>query len=160
MLLELPWLQQSVLFLGHPSTATAVVLGSLLAGSGLGSLISGRVHGGVTASWFWLLPAAALGVSLSLGPLFRALLGQPLALRCAVAIGVFLVSGCMLGVALPSGMMRFSRKRRAWFWAVNGASGVLASALAMLLGLRNTALLGAAAYVVAALCYRRAPEAA
>jgi hypothetical protein len=78
-----------------------------------------------------------------------------------VASLVFTVSGCLLGVALPSGMLRFSRERRAWFWAVNGACGVLASALsiafAMAFGLRNTALLGAAAYAAAALCYRRAP---
>jgi hypothetical protein len=111
---------------------------------------------------FWLLPAAALGISLSLGPLFRALLGQPLAVRCGVAAAVFAAAGLALGVALPSGLMRFPQERRAWFWAINGAFGVLASALsialAMTLGLRNTALLGAAAYAVAALCFQRASK--
>lgn len=161
MLLELPWLQQSVLFLGHPSTATAVVLGALLAGSGLGSLVAGRLRAPLTPDAFWLLPAAALGISLSLGPLFRALLGQSLGVRCIVAAGVFAAAGVVLGLALPSGMMRFPQERRAWFWAINGAFGVLASALsialAMTLGLRNTALLGAAAYAVAALCFRHKP---
>jgi hypothetical protein len=58
--------------------------------------------------------------------------------------------------------MRFPSERRAWFWAVNGAFGVLASALsvalAMSLGLRATALLGAAAYVAAALLFGRASK--
>jgi hypothetical protein len=155
MLLELSWLQHSVLFLGHPSTATAVVLGSLLAGSGVGAALAGRARVSL-----WLLPAAALVISLGLGPLFRALLGQALALRCLVAGGVFAGAGVLLGVALPTGLMRFPAEQRAWFWAVNGAFGVLASALsialAMTLGLRNTALLGAAAYAVAALCFQRA----
>jgi hypothetical protein len=162
MLLELPWLQQSVLFLGHPSTATAVVLGALLAGSGLGSLLAGRLRSRITPRLFWLLPAAALGISLGLGPLFRALLGQALGVRCVVAGCVFVAAGLVLGVALPSGLMRFPQERRAWFWAVNGAFGVLASALsialAMSVGLRNTALLGAAAYAVAAVCFRRADK--
>jgi hypothetical protein len=46
---------------------------------------------------------------------------------------------------------------------VNGAFGVMASALsvalAMTLGLRNTALLGAAAYVAAALLFQRVSKA-
>jgi len=163
MLLELPWLQQSVLFLGHPSTASVVVLGSLLAGSGIGALCAGRLRAGVPARWFWLLPTAAVAFSLGLGPIFRALLGVALALRCIVAGGLFALAGVVLGVALPSGLMRFPSEQRAWFWAVNGAFGVLASALsvalAMTLGLRNTALLGAAAYVVAALLFQRASKA-
>ncbi|HTU58856.1 MAG TPA: hypothetical protein VMF89_10495, partial [Polyangiales bacterium] len=135
--------------------ASVVVLGSLLAGSGIGALCAGRLR-----RWFWLLPVAAASVSLGMGPLFRALIGEPLALRCIVAGALFALSGVLLGVALPSGLMRFPAEQRAWFWAVNGAFGVLASALsvalAMTLGLRNTALLGAAAYVVAALLFQRA----
>jgi hypothetical protein len=159
MLLELPWLQQSVLFLGHPSTASVVVLGALLAGSGVGALCAARLRAASSARWFWLLPTAAAAISLGMGPIFRALLGHALALRCIVAGGLFALAGLVLGVALPSGLMRFPSEQRAWFWAVNGAFGVMASALsvalAMTLGLRNTALLGAAAYVVAALLFQR-----
>jgi hypothetical protein len=162
MLLELPWLQQSVLFLGHPSTASVVVLGSLLAGSGVGSLLAGRLRAGFSARWLWLLPAAAGGISLGMGPLFRSLLGEALAVRCIVAAGLYAGAGVLLGVALPSGLMRFPAEQRAWFWAVNGACGVLASALsialAMTLGLRDTALLGAAAYGIAAWLFQRAPK--
>jgi hypothetical protein len=147
-----PWLQQSVLFLGHPSTASVVVLGSLLAGTGIGALAAGWLRAGISARWFWLLPAAAVGISLGMGPLFvRCSVRR---WRCGVAAGVFIAAGVLLGLALPSGLMRFPREQRAWFWAVNGACGVRASALsialAMTLGLRDTALLGAAAYVVAA----------
>jgi hypothetical protein len=160
MLLELAWLQQCVLFLGHPSTASVVVLGSLLAGSGVGALFAGRLRVGVSGRWFWLLPLAAVGITLGMGPLFRVLLGEALVVRCLVAVCLFACSGVVLGVAMPSGLMRFPAEQRAWFWAVNGAFGVLASALsvalAMSLGLRATALLGAAAYVVAALLFSRA----
>jgi hypothetical protein len=163
MLLEGPWLQRCVLLLGHPSTATALVLGSLLAGAGAGSLFAGRFSVLVTPRSIWLLPTAALLTTLGLPVITSALLDQPLALRCLAAGGMFAGTGALLGVALPSGLMRFAPERRAWFWAVNGAASVVASALsialAMAFGLTITSLVGVAAYVVAALCLRGASAA-
>ncbi|HMI92818.1 MAG TPA: hypothetical protein VK509_15695, partial [Polyangiales bacterium] len=43
MLLELPWIQASILFVGHPSQAAALVLAALLSGAGLGAALSGRM---------------------------------------------------------------------------------------------------------------------
>jgi hypothetical protein len=44
---------------------------------------------------------------------------------------------------------RFGDRSKAWFWALNGAAGVLALALAMHWGFSAVAYLGAAGYVVA-----------
>jgi hypothetical protein len=55
-------------------------------------------------------------------------------------------------------MLRFGDENKAWFWALNGAAGVLASvvslALAMHAGFANVGYLGVAAYVVAWLILR------
>ena len=37
LLIEIPWLQRFVLYLGHPSVAATVVIGALLLGAGFGA---------------------------------------------------------------------------------------------------------------------------
>ena len=57
-----------------------------------------------------------------------------------------------MGFCFPIGMVRFDERSRAWFWALNGAAGVLSSvlslALAMQFGLARVGQLGAAVYVL------------
>ena len=55
-----------------------------------------------------------------------------------------------MGFFFPLGMVRFGERNKAWFWAINGAAGVLASvlslALSMELGFSMVAFLGVAIY--------------
>lgn len=162
MLLELSWIQRSILFLGHPSYAAAVVLAALLLGAGVGSVVSTR-HAARTRRLFILVPAFVALVTLAMAPLFQAALAYALAARVAIASGVFVSTGLCLGCALPLGFLRFGDAQKAWFWAMNGAAGVCAGALsialAMTFGFTTTALVGAACYVGAAVLVRYAPEA-
>lgn len=64
-----------------------------------------------------------------------------------------------MGVALPElGMLKFGDVAKPWFWAVNGAAGVLASVgslgLAMMLGFERVVMIGAVLYLAAALLLR------
>jgi hypothetical protein len=63
--------------------------------------------------------------------------------------------GFLLGHFFPLGMLRFGDDDKAWFWAINGACGVLAGvcslAFAMALGFGAVAWIGVAGYVVAGL---------
>ena len=157
MFIEIPWLQRFVLFLGHPSTAATVVIGSLLLGAGAGSLRSERT-GAAAARRLWpLVPLVLAAVNVAMSPLFAATLGLAEAARIGIAIAVLLPIGFLLGHFFPLGMIRFGSDNRAWFWAVNGACGVLASvcslALAMTLGFKAVAWIGVGGYVVAGLLF-------
>jgi hypothetical protein len=162
MLLELPFIQVAVLFLGHPSYAAAVVLAALLLGAGTGSMLTARDPARAGRLFVLVAPASAL-VSLGMAPLFRAALAYPLALRVAIAAGLFGAVGVLLGSAVPLGFLRFGDARKPWFWAINGAASVCASALsialAMSLGFTLTALAGAGCYLLAAVLMRAAARA-
>lgn len=158
LLIEIPWLQRFVLYLGHPSIAATVVLGALLLGAGAGSLVSARWSLAAAYRCWPLVPIAAALVNAGMGPLFEATLGAAEALRIVVAVALVLPIGFLLGHCFPLGMRRFGDDDKAWFWAINGACGVLASvlslALAMQFGFRAVAWIGVLGYVVAGLLLR------
>jgi hypothetical protein len=153
MLIEVPWLQRFVLFLGHPSHAMTVVLAALLLGAGLGSLWSPRISPW-RLPWLGLAAIAALAaVNAGLPALFERALGWPFGARVAVSLAVLVPVAIPLGGFFPLGIARFGAGHTAWFWAVNGAAGVLAGvvslALAMDLGLSRVTWIGIACYAAA-----------
>jgi hypothetical protein len=162
MWVEVPWLQRFILFLGHPSYASTVVLASLLLGAGLGSLASARLGLGFLQRFGWLVPALVLAVDLALAPLFGATLGWVFPLRVALSALLLAPIGFLLGSFFPLGMLRFGDRNKAWFWAMNGAAGVLATAAslagAMAFGFSRVAWAGVAAYALAVLLVRGDPE--
>jgi hypothetical protein len=160
MLLEMPWLQRFVLFLGHPSHAAAVVLGSLLAGTGLGASCAARIGLPRVQTFGLFVPALLVAVHLATPALFAAGLGADLGVRIALSLGLLLPAGFALGLMFPSGMARFGDANKAWYWSVNGACGVFASvsslALAMQFGFTAVGFAGVACYVGAVLLLRGA----
>ena len=64
------------------------------------------------------------------------------------------VAGAMMGMPFPLGMANFDDRDRSWYWAVNGATSVLASVLALVIALIAgfSAVLG---FAVAAYCWPR-----
>ena len=99
-----------------------------------------------------LAPSTAL-LALALPPLFTAALAWSLPAKLALATPPFLAAGAAMGLALPTGFLQFGDRHKPWFWALNGASSVLASALSLALamefGFLFTALLGSACYALA-----------
>ena len=88
--------------------------------------------------------------------LFSAWLGLERPLRIALSIALVLPLGIGLGRPLPAGIAMLGRRRPehlAWAWAMNGATSVLGSVVAMLIaltvGFRIVVLTGAGCYVVA-----------
>jgi len=163
MLVEVSFVQRFILYLGHPSHALTVALASILLGAGVGSMLSPRVGLERARRFGFALPVFLALVNLVLGPLFQATLGWALPLRIALAAILLAPSGFMMGFFFPLGMIRFGDASKAWFWALNGAAGVLASvvslALFMEFGFKNVAFVGVAAYVVAWLLSFGAPAA-
>jgi hypothetical protein len=168
--LELAFLQQTRLFLGHPTLAVTTVLAVLLIGGGLGSgwLAQSSPKLGdrspsVVLSRGWPLPATIVGLVLLwllgwpwLSDIFRA---APLPLRLLVVIGSLLPLALLMGVPFPLGLRRLTaypatERHLALAWTVNGimtvVGSVLAIAGAMLIGFSGVLLVGAGAYAVAA----------
>jgi hypothetical protein len=161
LLVEIPLIQQLILFLGHPVYSVTVVLFAMLVASGTGSLLAGRLAElGRLRPRLALLAAVVVLLGFNwLGPdLLRSLVGLALPLRIAIAVTAILPIGLLLGVPFPSGIRALHRTAPAlvpWAWAINGAASVAAPAVAMLVaissGFSTTLYLGAGAYVAAAL---------
>jgi hypothetical protein len=158
MLVEIAWLQRFILFLGHPSVATTVVLGSILLGAGTGSMMSTR-FGLARLQRYGFIVALIIGImNAALPHLFQQILGSHMAVRILVSIILVAPIGYFLGMFLPLGMVFFGDQNRAWFWAINGACSVMASvlslALAMTYGFTLVACVGAFFYLLAWLLLR------
>jgi hypothetical protein len=82
-------------------------------------------------------------------------IGQSFAVRVAISVTTLTVAGAMMGMPFPIGMARFDDRDRSWYWAINGATSVLASVLALVIALIAgfAVVLGCAvaSYLVAAL---------
>lgn len=162
MLVEIPMLQRFGLYLGHPTWSLSVVLGSLLLGAGGGGARAARtapvdVEAAMRHALFLVL--AALVALVALVPLvLEATLVWPFAARVLLAIAVLAPCGAALGVALPLGVRALDAAAPAlvpWAWGMNGVTSVLASVLAVAIGMQAgftaALLLGIACYGLAAL---------
>ncbi len=158
MLVEIGLMQRFSVLLGHPVYSLAVTLMTLILSTGLGSLASDAIP---TRS---LLVRAV--IPLGLAALLAAL---PFAIAAVVpraaAVGlpakIALIAaftapvGLLLGLCFPLGM-RLLRSRAAsamsWMWGLNGAFGVLGSAVAVLVsmsfGISRCFFLAAFCYLV------------
>ena len=163
MLVELPWIQRFILFVGHPSYATTVVMSALLLGASLGSMQAGRPARADSAVRFAvLLPLSLVATNFLLTPLFSLGMAWPLVARCITGWLVLLPAGFFMGFAFPVGMRCFGDPDKAWFWAMNGVMSVVGSVLslglAMAMGFSSVVLIGVAAYVAAWLLLRTSPR--
>ncbi len=158
MLAEIAFLQSFSVYLGHPVYSLSVVLFSLILASGLGSM---------TSDWFKLntrrrllawggLVVAYLAVMVWVLPsIFQATTARERLLRILISLGAIMPVGFLLGFAFPTGMRLVSAidtQPTPWFWGINGATGVLASVLAvvfsMSFGINVTLLIAAACYLL------------
>jgi hypothetical protein len=166
IMVEIGVIQQTRLFLGHPTTAITTVLATLLIGGGLGSGLAGRRAGERPSDerkrfdlWPLLAILVVLALWLLLWPRVQALLlGAELPLRALIVVATLLPLGMAMGIPFPLGLRTvagWGRQQVALAWTVNGvmsvAGSVLAVTLAILSGYATVLLAGGLAYGVAAL---------
>lgn len=153
LFVEMPLLQQFILFLGQPSYSFSLVLFSILLFSGVGSALSGRMPlphalpmlAGTTLAYPWLFEK-----------LFAMAIGWPLPMRLALAVMSLAPLGLLLGQPLPSGIRLLEERAPHWIpwaWAVNGCASVVSSVLAVIgavnWGFSRVLQAGAASYLMA-----------
>ncbi len=163
ILVEIAQLQRLIIFLGHPIYSITVVIFSMLLFSGIGSI----------ASTYWTkggrLRPAHIAVFLSALIILLAftLYTQPGILagferngvmaRIGVALLFLAPLGFLMGLPFPFGMSIASSsfaEHTPWFWAINGATGVVSSVLSVCIsitwGFTATMAAGLGFYVIAA----------
>ena len=167
--MEIAFIQRFVLFLGNPTYALTVVVFLMLLSSGLGSLLSRRwFHRPASVAWaIGFIVIALLVCVVALPRLLGTLVGLPFAVKLLISAALLVPLGLAMGMPFPSGLRALSSgvdsgimpqvKNGAveWAWAMNAASSVLGSVLAMVIaiqfGLNMTLACGAAAYLLAML---------
>lgn len=174
ILVEIAFIQRFVLFLGHPTYALTVVIFLMLLSSGAGSLVSRRWLSDTARCWIPLL-LLLLAIALYTGvlpALLSSLIGLPFPAKLGVSGIVLVPLGFAMGMPFPTGLRRFAQTSTPelpatefgepattednaveWAWAMNAASSVLGSVLAMVIaihfGLNITLACGGAAYALA-----------
>jgi predicted membrane-bound spermidine synthase len=160
---ELSLMQRLILLLGHPIFTLAVLLFTLLASSGVGSWMSGRIS---VRRACLCVAALALLYTFALPPLVGVLLPLPLAARIALTIVLVAPLGFMMGMPFPQGLRAAGRgplPAPPFYWGLNGIMSVVGSGSTMLiavtLGFRAAMLAGVVCYAIAAWASRRVSEA-
>src|SRR5271165_1773839 len=167
ILIEIAFIQRFVLFLGNPTYALTVVIFLMLLSSGVGSLLSRRWFRRPTSVvWAIAFIVIALLICVFVLPrMLEAFVGLPFVVKLLVSAAVLVPLGLAMGMPFPSGLRALSSDvddgvmppvnngAVEWAWAMNAASSVLGSVLAMVItiqfGLNVTLACGAAAYLLA-----------
>ena len=159
MLIEISQVQRLAIFLGHPVYSLSVVLFSLLLASGLGSLSTGRLAGGLHRRRLVLL-GLLIATLVTFGALTPIVIRQfeaaSTSIRIAVSVAILLPIGFFMGMAFPIGMRRALTEAPSiapWLWGINGAASVCASVLVVIIaigaGISAAFWVGVACYVAA-----------
>jgi hypothetical protein len=158
MFVEIGLIQRISVYLGHPIYGLAIGLFGIIVSTGIGSLLSARVsllRGRRLLAW-----AAILGIYIAVLPywfpfLADAFASAALPMRALVSLSAIVPSGVLMGFGFPTGMQivnGIDPRPTPWFWAVNGAAGVLASGLAVAISMEfsisTTLYCGAVSYML------------
>ncbi len=175
IMVEIAFIQRFVLFLGHPTYALTVVVFLLLLSSGAGSLASRRWLGqsGNARLPLTVIATALLLYVFILPKVLNALVGIAFIAKLLVSAMLLVPLGFAMGMPFPTGLRALSVVPRdtsepqrnnsgentvEWAWAMNAASSVLGSVLAMVIaiqfGLNITLACGAGAYLTALMLTR------
>jgi hypothetical protein len=161
MLVEISLLQRLSVYLGHPSYGLSVVLFSLVLATGLGSMVCDS-HPLRTANarvgWAVLTAVAIVLAVFAVKFVTVHFAAAALVPRVLLSVAVILPVGMLLGFGFPTGMAIAQAKAprsAAWLWGVNGAAGVMGSALAIAFniawGIDKTMMLAALCYLALAI---------
>jgi hypothetical protein len=161
MLVQIPFLQRFSVYLGHPTYTFSIILFLMILAAGLGSLASERIRLSRHRGWRFLPAGIGLLVLVETGllqPVMDRTVGADLPGRTLV-VALFVVPLALaMGCCFPLGMRlvgHHSNQVTAWMWGVNGAAGVMASIVAVMvsmwLGIHVNLLVAAGLYLVLSL---------
>jgi len=158
MFVEIGLIQRISVYLGHPVYGLAIGLFGIIVSTGIGSLLSARVSllvGGRLLAWTTLLAVYTATLHYWFPLLVDAFASAALPMRALVCLSAIAPSGVLIGFGFPTGMSivnGIDPRPTPWFWAINGAAGVLASGLAVMISIEfsisATLCCGAVSYLL------------
>ena len=168
MLIQIPFLQRFSVYLGHPTYTFSIILFLMILSAGLGSIASERIDVDRAPRLVLLPIGVSLGIlieTLLLQPVIQSTVGWHLPGRTVVVAAFVAPLAFALGYCFPIGLRLVRRQApalTAWMWGINGACGVMASIVAVMvsmwLGIQVNLLLAAALYFLLVLPMRRLAE--
>ncbi len=161
LLVEISFVQKYVLVLGYPTYSLSVTIFSLLVFAALGANLSRRFFDR-PRRFLRVLLLSTVGLIVAevlMMPWIRdALLGTSLAVRIAFTMLLQLPLGVVLGMFFPTGLeivRKVDPTFVPWAWAINGVGSVIATVLAVILGMEigfaGVALVAAGIYAIGTL---------
>ena len=160
MILEISLFQKFILYLGSPTIALSILLGSLLVGMGVGSFFGGKIYSHDVVKRLKIISGLIVIAGVLLFIIYPSILNElliyGLALRAIVCFILLLPFGFLLGIPFPSGLQILKQthleKYIPWMYGVNGILTVLGSITAVILsmtfGFSITFLIGLLIYFV------------
>lgn len=165
MLIEIPFFQKLILFMGSPTIALAIVISSLLLGMGLGSLFSRSLlrNQKIKKIFYVNLIISILTVTLFFIFIFLLfnLLSLSLFLRIFICSFLLIFLGLFLGIPFPTGITLTEEAGAGdiitWIYGINGTMSVLGSVISVAIsttfGFSFSLILGACCYLAAAIIF-------
>jgi hypothetical protein len=135
MFVEVGLLQKLILPLEHPSSALAVVLGTILTASGLGSLAARRWEPDRLRTVCLAISGLTLVALIGGNSFIGLIIAFPLPLRAALICSALFPAGFLMGMPFPGGLRHLAARRERmipWAWGVNGFFSVLSPILAVI----------------------------
>lgn len=160
MFVEVALIQRFILPYENPPLAVALVLASLLFGSGLGSLLGHRWETGRGPYFVAVLSFVVVAYDLVLPSFLRTISSVTMPLRVALGFLTLLPLGLFMGNPFPLRLRNLGQEDPSlipWAWAVNGCFSVLAPLIAMMMamgaGFTSVLWAGAGCYLLAFLLF-------
>lgn len=142
MLVEILLTKRFSFYLGYPHLNIAIILFTVLIGTGVGSLISGMIKMGnikkYTGLASLLLIAALTAFELTHNIFIKTTINLPLTIRALIIVFYLLPVSTLLGFFFPSGMRMagdICPGHTAWLWGINGIASVMGSAASIVIAM-------------------------
>ncbi|MBW2519603.1 MAG: hypothetical protein JRD88_04530 [Deltaproteobacteria bacterium] len=135
MWVEMGLIHQLTVYLNYPTIAAAVVIGTMLIGSGLGSFFSVRILEANSCRIASLIFFAVMGYAMLFSPLLTKTLDQSHLTRALVTISAILPLAFLMGMPFPLGLRWLDKTRPKevpWAWGINNCLSVAGAAIATL----------------------------
>ncbi len=167
MLVEISLIQRFVFFLGQPVLSLTVLLFSILAGTGLGSITSGYIKPdkfirGIEISSIAVVIILIVYV-VFLPIILNELLGLELGFRILTSFFILMPLGFVMGFPFPLGIRMLKIMNQdsqiPWMWGINGASSVLGAVMTVVIaisfGFNEALITGAVCYLIVLLTVKK-----
>ena len=143
MILEISLFQKFILYLGSPTIALSILLGSLLVGMGVGSFFGGGIYSDNVLKRLKSISGLIVITGILLFVIHPFILNELLVygllLRMIVCFILLLPFGFLLGIPFPTGIQILKQndlvKYIPWMYGVNGIMSVLGSLIAAVLSM-------------------------